>query len=422
MNNREKKSGRVLFINEHSLNHNNATAITMRSLWEDWPKSDIFELYYVEYASNQFSLNHSVLLERGVIGKLRRSEIGEEICVGSKQRAFGKDHWTQRVISDLREAAVSYVLSKKGRVCKKTLQEIDDFDPEVIYTLGGGVGVLKCAYRMSKRYDIPMIIHFMDNWVEHSQNDVNIFTRPYRYSLKKWLTKSMGRAKAAITISESMADAYSLIFPSFNFIPLMNSVDVQTLWCEPRERTDRRFVFSYAGGMHLDRWKGLLEIGRAIKETGIDAVLNIYTSSDTKRFLSFFSDLPVRFYPPVSHEQIQTVYRESDCLVHVETNDPVMEGYFKYSISTKIPEYLASGRVMFFYGPKTLGLYRYLETNHAAYLADDYDALCKQLVNISAFEDGPAILSNAYTLAKTKHDAVRARETLKETVQACING
>ena len=38
------KYPKVLIINEQSINKNNATGITLRSLWQSWPKNNLIEI------------------------------------------------------------------------------------------------------------------------------------------------------------------------------------------------------------------------------------------------------------------------------------------------------------------------------------------------------------------------------------------
>src|SRR5699024_7795080 len=42
--------------------------------------------------------------------------------------------------------------------------EIMNYKPDYIYTIGGNIFSLKLAYKISKKLKIPLVIHFMDNW------------------------------------------------------------------------------------------------------------------------------------------------------------------------------------------------------------------------------------------------------------------
>jgi len=214
-----------------------------------------------------------------------------------------------------------------------------------------------------------------------------------------------------------MAEAYTEKFHiPFNFI--MNSVNIEMFHHNSKVKSNTIY-FVYAGGLHLERWKALSEISKAIDEIKADAKLYIYTDEEKAKLYRSKFLANTEFKKPVFHSQINEVYENADVLVHVEVNNPMLVGFFKYSISTKIPEYLASGRTILFYGPHELGLYRYLEDNKVAYLADNYSQLCKMIRTIISKENESEILENAYSLAQAEHDSSRARTILHDSIIEC---
>lgn len=149
------------------------------------------------------------------------------------------------------------------------------------------------------------------------------------------------RCKLVVTISSSMAEAYHEKFQKETLV-LMNTVDLSK-FKGPASKPTGITHFVYAGGLHLDRWKALKEIAEAIKETDGKGILDIFTSKDSiELYHSNFKMLPVAFHEAVPHEHINEVYQKADVLVHTEVQSEKMKGFFKYSISTKIPEYLAT--------------------------------------------------------------------------------
>ena len=57
----------------------------------------------------------------------------------------------------------------------------------------------------------------------------------------------------------------------------MNSVNCSDLKC-PKRSGKQYKSFIYTGGLHLDRWRGLLDIGKVLKEYNPGSTLKIYTS------------------------------------------------------------------------------------------------------------------------------------------------
>lgn len=408
---------RVLLVNQQSIKKNNATGITLRSLWEDWPLECLMEIYLDKYETHvdfkpelkSFCLPSNWLSRLAHSGSARKinSEIKQEEIVSNKSFK-----------SSIRQAVVFALDMIPSSVPTDIYSQIDDFKPEIIYTLGASVSTLDLANRISKKYSIPIVIHYMDNWPENLQWDDNPFIKPYRRKLDKKHRSCLSQSVMGIAISPYMAEEYVKKF-KMPFVSIMNSVNIdefhliQKPICEPI-----RFV--YAGGLHLNRWKALQGISSAIKDTGINAELHIYTNNKNKELYQSLFVNNTYFHENVDHTRIIEIYRDADVLVHAETNNPRLLGFFKYSISTKIPEYLSSGRLVLFYGPKDLGLYRYLSDNNIAYVASNYQELYETLVDIGNFKMSETILKNALRVATENHNSKTSRITLKNTINICV--
>lgn len=409
---------RVLIINQQSMKKNNATGITLRSLWENWPTDRILEVYIDPYEAHVEDKPDllSICMPPNWVNKIAHSGSAKKLNTEIKQQEV---HTKQSLKASIRQAAVLAIDMIPVEVSKDTLSKIDQFSPEVIYTLGSGVGPLTLSYKFSKKYNIPIVIHYMDNWVENLQWENNLLIKPYRIALRKAHNRCLEHCNVGLAISPQMAAAYEKKY-GISFYPIMNSVEVEKYHME-KKAMGEIISFVYAGGLHLDRWKALLDISKAISETKINGMLHIYTSIESaNKYKTQFPDNTV-FHKPVSHDDVINIYRESDVLVHAETENPLLLGFFKYSISTKIPEYLASGRIVLFYGPSELGLYQYLNENKAAYLADGYKQLCETMKDIKEQKNTIQILSNAEKLAYRMHDAKKARALLLNTLQEAVD-
>ena len=54
------------------------------------------------------------------------------------------------------------------------------FNPDVIYTCGASVSVMKIALKLSRKYNIPIVLHFMDDWAHYLQNESIIGSKWYK--------------------------------------------------------------------------------------------------------------------------------------------------------------------------------------------------------------------------------------------------
>lgn len=404
---------KVLIINQQSIFNPNATGITMRSLWNDWPLENIMEIYFDTKApSINCNKNFTSLhISAGILNRMAHSNLANRVNSDIKQQSveMGITYKTM-----LRQAAVLALDTIPLSLSLKQKKIIEDFHPDIIYTLGASVRGMDLSYRISKRFDIPVVIHYMDNWPEILQWETNPLVKPYRRHLDIAHHKCRKRCYFGLAISPQMADAYQKKY-KIPFISIMNSVDIdKSLLKQKKPGEPMRFV--YAGGLHLDRWKALKDISTAIVSTGANAELHIFSNSNVTPLQSSEFHNNTFFHNSVDHSRIQQVYNGADVLIHAETDNPLLMGFFKYSISTKIPEYLASGREILFYGPKDLGLFKYLEANEAAYLASSFEELCEVIIQIIKGERKADIICNANRLAKKNHDVAYNRSQLKSVI------
>lgn len=408
---------KVLIVNQQSVNKNNATGITLRSLWGDWPPDHLLEVYtdnYETHATDKLSIE-SICIPTNIINELAHGKAAKKVNAEIKQVSI---ETKQSIKTTFRQAVVLALDLVPIMIPESVESRIRAFQPEIIYTLGATVNTLQLVYRLSSKLDIPVIIHYMDNWSEHLQWESNPLIKPYRRALDKQHIRCLNRCRNGLAISPQMAEEYSKKYGiPFSFI--MNSVDVGSFHLEPK-RLGESVEFVYAGGLHLDRWKALVDFSRAIIDADINGKLHIYTSRENADLYQACFPDNTEFHEPVDHSSIIEVYRTADILVHTETNNPLLAGFFKYSISTKIPEYLSSGRPVIFFGPKELGLYQYLKTHNAAYVASTYDELCDTLREMKNSSSRSALLTNAKNLAAANHSKVKNQRVLRVAITEAV--
>jgi hypothetical protein len=191
---------------------------------------------------------------------------------------------------------------------------------------------------------------------------------------------------------------------------IMNSVKVADYICAPNEKNDT-INFVYAGGLHLGRNKALLDIANIVEEISKsrNAKLFIYTQKENTELYSkdFEGFKNTKLLPAIEHDRIKEIYENADVLLHIESDALVGNGFFKYSISTKIPEYLATGKQMLFYGPSDIYLYEFLKENNLAVVSDNKQDLFDKITAL--IENNKAVAcENAIKYAQENFDVAAA--------------
>lgn len=413
------KYPRVLIVNAQSIYKKNATGITLQSIWSEWDADCLLEIYsdpiVMDESNHKFksyciSPNNVIRLARGRVAQSINSNIK---ATNTQQRSNNK------IKSYLRQFAVCELDSLAVKLDESTLEAIRVFQPQAIYTLGASVSILRLVNKLSVQLNIPVIMHFMDNWAEHIQWEDNPLLSLYKSSLKKKMLACIKRCKLVVTISSSMAEAYHEKFQKETLV-LMNTVDISRF--KGLTSKDTGVIhFVYAGGLHLDRWKALREIALSIQQTNGKGILDIFTSKDNiELYRSGFETLPVAFYEAVPHERIDEVYQKADVLVHTEIESENLKGFFKYSISTKIPEYLATGKPILFYGPRDMKLFEYLLQNQVALTAGTKEELYECVKRLMSEENFTEMCENAQCLAEKNHCASKNQKELHDAIETVV--
>ncbi len=412
---------RVLVINSQSMFKNNATGITLRSLWGDWPKDKILE-FYSEPVQNNTS--YSYKLEDNffqwmihLVKRIRRKRTGAS---EGKVQSHENSSDASGVSDHLKRLLNCFPL----KVTRKDWIRIRKFHPEIVYTLGGSANILSLTDKIARKMDIPVTVHYMDNWPNKIRISDTGFEKIYHRILLGNLKKNLKRSEICFAISPYMSECYEKEF-RVRHISLMNCVNVKLLSETHRKRLEDREVINivYAGGLHLNRWKKLKIFAEFMLNEKFHTKLLMYVSDHEKvLYKDEFPKENCEFMKMISHDRISDLYKNADVLLHVEADDEENIPFIKYSISTKIPEYLATGKPFIFFGPSDIAMYRYLKENEIAYAVcrnKDLKYVLAEVLHdmkLGKYRYG----EEAVKFAQDYHSYSQVREKLRESLETAV--
>ena len=84
----------------------------------------------------------------------------------------------------------------------------------------------------------------------------------------------------------------------------------------------------------------------------------------------------------VGIDKIREAVNDVDILIHVESLNPIIMPQLKYAFSTKIAQYLCSGRCILSYAPIDMASTQYFLGTDSAVVANDKDGLRNALVQL----------------------------------------
>lgn len=243
------------------------------------------------------------------------------------------------------------------------------YEPDVVYSALGNMRMLGLATKLAQCAGCPLVPHFMDDWPNtlHGEGEL---AGVARIAMNRGLRRMFAHCRGGMTISALMAREYEARY-GIEFRDFMNCVDEEWFAPSATGAGGDPVSLAYCGGLHLGRDEVLLHLGEVIEQlntSGTACVLNIYTP-DADRYLSLFGHLPHVSMRSLAPSAVRAALAQADVLVHVESFVPAHIEYTRWSISTKIPECLASGKAILAIGPRELASIRHLESSGAAVIA-----------------------------------------------------
>lgn len=368
---------RVLVVNGEPFTHTSATGLTLSSLFGAWPKSHLACLYDsktepdLQRCAHYWHLNLSdVPLVRCVRRLLRKPISSQGLSVSTVKASL--PHWTDRSRAYRRfsqlVSAQSIVELDHHRVSSALLQEIENYRPDVIYTMLGSNRIQRLTLDIARHFHLPIVPHFMDDWPTTLFRN-SVFRPLLRPRLRAMLRDILQCAPVRLVISDAMASEYSRRYGGAYEV-YMNAVEDEVFHNSHSIQYDHEVTqLVYVGGLHLNRWRSLQDIGRSLSDLaaqGVKAHATIYTQARNVE-LANRVEVPglMHVAGSLTASEVPSVLRDADILVHVESFDRRSNEYARYSMSTKLPEYMAAGRPILAYGPEDLASIQYIHDSEA---------------------------------------------------------
>jgi glycosyltransferase involved in cell wall biosynthesis len=412
--------------------------IVKSNLFQGWPKDSLAQIVYsnlqpdFDVCERYWALTKtSVLL--GALGIQRRAATpGPLDTTGTlydpaAADAYESRPWIERLFTGLSSSVrtpIGEAIMRLPSVLSPALREwIDCFAPEAVFTLGGSLAILRLAVRIAEERGIPLIPYFTDDWIS-CMFQGGPLDRLLRKSLIHWFQRSLKLSSIRLTICDAMAREYERRYGG-RFETFMNPVDP----FEPTPETKWPMVrLSFIGALSPNRWQSVLSIGEALsrlRNRGIAGELLVYTfPQDIRNFGHRLTGCEaIRVAGTAKPDEVRRLQMEANVLVHVESFDESSRRYTRFSLSTKIPQYLMAGRCILAYGPAELASVRYVAESGAgmAISTEDLDELSlelERLVSSPALRKANAARARQTALAR--HDAVVERQRFRNLICAAV--
>ena len=380
---------KVLVVATNSFSKTENNGKTLCSFFSNFNPENIAQLYfgvgenpYIEFCNNYYRVTEIDIL-RSIYNRIpTTSNTHQELVNSLKNNTYRQAPWYYRKIYSRKMRLIKEYVWKLRTWDSPDLKKwIEEFKPEAIFAmLGSNIYTHKIAIRLSERYNIPLFVFFTDDYFLNSTSKSLVGRIHYRF-LRKQYIETVEKSHTLYAIGQKMQDEYSKYF-SKSFGILGNGIDVEQYsnLMPKKIKKGETLVISYIGALHSNRWKTISALGEIIKEVNMrldGTKMRIKVFSPTglrKRMAKAFKNSEVEFCGSLDTAGVIKQMEASHFLLHVESFDKEHRTYVRYSVSTKISEYLSSNRMLLAYGPHEVASMQLLMGNNLGCCLTDLDS------------------------------------------------
>lgn len=280
-----------------------------------------------------------------------------------------------------------------GNVNYEGMEEFaHNFNPDLIFApLYYANYVSRVILKMQKSLNVPIVLECSLDVYSLRQVSFNPIYWINRFSIRRNIRKVIKKTSLLYTISDMMKEDYHrmLRVPCkvlYKFPDLSRNKGIYLA----NDKKQARFIFT--GNIGDGRWLSLSALAKILKKHQYGH-LDIFTATPITKEINDALNISgvSSIHDPISQQEVIQLQAQADILVHVESFNLKNKLLVRYSISTKIMDYLCAGRTILAIGPKDIASMEYLRKNEVALCAnsvEDIDSL------ISNLKDNPEIINS----------------------------
>lgn len=262
-----------------------------------------------------------------------------------------------------------------------------DFNPDVIWLDGSPLIFMnKLNNYICSIAKKPSVTFVMDD-VYTYKSCPTLMSRIYRFFIRKHVKKTIENASHVFVSSEKMKREYDSEF-SINSTFLAKGVN-EFVSIEKLPTVHYPIKLVYMGNLLIGRFESLMLLAEAIHtintKKGKTFELSVYTrdfvSDEGKK--KFLLDDSIHLCNPVPYQEVNNVMNQNDIVVFVEALLGKVNRVARLSFSTKIVDYIVSGKCILAIGAEDLSPIEYLDSHGLSLTATKKEEIYKVLDSIT---------------------------------------
>ena len=408
-------------------------ADTLSSILDGLPSEDVANIYMkADLPDSKTAGRYFQILESDVIKSVlfRRTDVGREVDVSedvysnpeyvAESRRYGfftRYRWP--IFLWIRE-----LLWLLGRWESRSLNEfIESFRPDVLlFSIESYPYFNRLNKYIIEHYRPRKVIGYLwDDNFTYKQRPGSLSFKISRYFLRRQVRDLVSRCDTVLAISPKMKEECDREF----------GIDSVLLTKPVRESTGLPYRFTgypirllYTGSLVIGRDKTLLALARLVDQINHDedlVFLDIYTNTPlSASYIKAVSSCRMcSVMGAISQIQVFEEQEKSDVLVFAESLSPT-DNVARLSFSTKITDYLGSGRCILAIGREDNASIEYFKSENAALICSDeseiYLVLNELVARVSKIEE---YASRARECGMRNHSRQAVQNTFVKILEQC---
>ena len=307
-----------------------------------------------------------------------------------------------------------------GWKSKELNDYIDSIKPDiVIFIMEGYIHFNRICRYVVKRSGAKAIGYFCDDTFTYKQLPKIHNSKYLRFFQRRSLKKTAKYVDAFWAISEKTKKEADLFFGVNSEIVTKPTIITKNV--EISSFTGSPIKMMYAGNLLVGRFNTIKLLSKAIEKINKDEekiILDIYTPTFiSPEDLNCICD-SITIHPPVTPQRVLEIQYEADILLFAEDIVGKYKCFARLSFSTKITDYLSSGKCIFAIGDKDTAPMYYFNKERCAVCATSVEEIYDKLLFILNNPDTvKEYTQRALQCAKTNHSKEHIKEIVSKTIE-----
>ncbi len=408
---------KILFVTTCSFNKISGGGITFTNLFTGWPIENIATVHNDENACSNnickkyYKLSNKEIYHFGFKNFKKENKISGDLNLSnsvSKKRTF--------LFKFIKYILFGNNFPNSGILSSDLINFVEEFKPDIIYTILGSSAMIDIVDQLSSKYKIPVYVHIMDDWISSNYNS-GIFFFIEKYRVNKKFTNIISICKKALVISNAMKLIYEKRYKK-EFLVFQNTIDIYNVKKNillNTNKTKNSFNIVYTGSIfYYAQLNALIIFCKVIillNQKGININFHIYTPESMSKKLKIMMNNHhfIKFHLPIEDDSIYyKTLSNADVLLLPSNFDCKSLKYIGLSMPTKVPSYLISETPILVLGNKNSAQVQYAIQNKWGHVVTKKNIKVISQCLIELLNDTHLrnqLVENAINTAKLNHDS-----------------